>query len=89
VHLGDDHAFGAVDDEGALVGHQRDVAHVDVLLLDVLDGLGAGFFVHIKDDQAHLDLQRSRIGHVALDAFFNVVFRGFEFVGDELEQSAL
>ena len=37
VHLGDDDPLGAVDDEGALLGHERDVAHVDVLLLDVLD----------------------------------------------------
>ena len=42
VHLRDDDALGAVDDEGAVVGHERHVAHVDVLLLDVLDGPGLG-----------------------------------------------
>src|SRR3546814_8590546 len=29
VHLADADALGAVDDEGALVGHERHVAHVD------------------------------------------------------------
>ena len=40
VQLGDDDALGAVDDEGAVVGHERQFAHVDFLLLDVLDRLG-------------------------------------------------
>ena len=39
MHLRDDDALGAVDDERAVVGHERDVAHVDILLLDVLDRL--------------------------------------------------
>ena len=89
VHLGDDDALGAVDDEGALVGHERDVAHVDVLLLDVLDGAGAGFLVGFEHDQAQLDLQRRGIGHVALDAFLDVVLRLLELVGDVLEHGAL
>ena len=33
--LGDDDALGAVDDEGALVGHHGEVAHEDELLLDL------------------------------------------------------
>ena len=36
VKLRDDDALGAVDDEGAGVGHERNLAHVDLLLLDVL-----------------------------------------------------
>jgi len=35
VELRHDDAFGAVDDEGAGVRHQRDLAEVDFLLLDV------------------------------------------------------
>ena len=61
VHLRDDHALGAVDDEGAVHRHEGHVAHVDVLLLDVLDGLGAGLLVHIEHDQAQLDLERRRV----------------------------
>ncbi len=89
VHLRDDHALGAVDDEGALVRHERDVAHIDVLLLDVLDRPGARFFLGLKDDQAQLDLQRRGIGHVALDAFLNVVLRVLELVGDVFQDGAL
>ncbi len=42
VELGDDDAFGPVDDERAVVRHQRDVSEVDLLLLDVANGLRAG-----------------------------------------------
>ena len=41
VQLADDDALGAVDDERAVVAHQRDVAEVDLLLLDVADRLDA------------------------------------------------
>ena len=37
VQLADDDALGAVDDERTGVGHQRDLAEVDLLLLDVAD----------------------------------------------------
>ena len=33
--LGDDDALGAVDDEGAAIGHPREVAHEDGLLADL------------------------------------------------------
>src|ERR1039457_6453837 len=40
VQLGHDDALGAVDDEGAVVRHQRDFAEEDFLFLDVADALG-------------------------------------------------
>ena len=85
VHLRDDDALGAVDDEGAVHGHERDIAHVDVLLLDVLDRLGAGFLVDIEHDQAQRHLQRRSIGHAALAALVDVVFRRLELVADEFQ----
>ena len=85
VHLRDDDALGAVDDEGAVHGHERDVAHVDVLLLDVLDRLGAGFLVDIEHDQAQRHLQRRSIGHAALAALVDVIFRRLELVADEFQ----
>ena len=88
VHLGDDDALGAVGNEGALLGHERDVAHVDVLLLDVLDGPGAGFLVGFEHDQTKLYLQRSGEGHVALDALLDVVLGLLELVGDVLQDRA-
>ena len=85
VHLRDDDALGAVDDEGAVRRHERHVAHVDVLLLDVLDRLGAGILVDIEHDQAQRHLQRRGIGHVALTAFVDVVLRRLELVLDEFQ----
>ena len=89
VHLGNDHALGAVDDEGAVIRHQRHVAHIDVLLLDVADRTRAGLLVDIEDHQPEGDLERRGIGHVALLAFVDVVFRQFELVFDEFEGAVL
>ncbi len=85
VHLADDDALRAVDDEGAVVGHERHVAHVDVLLLDIEHRLGIGVGVDFEDDQAQRHLQRSRIGHPAKLAFLDVVFRFLEIVFDVLK----
>ena len=85
VHLRDDDALGAVDDEGAVRRHERHVAHVDVLLLDVLDRLRAGILVDIEHDEAQRHLQRRGKGQVALTALVDVEFRCFELVLDELE----
>ena len=85
MHLGDDDALGAVHDERTVIGHQRDVAHVDILLLDVLHGAGAGLFVDIEYDQPQRHLERRRIGHAALTALVNVIFGRIELVADEVE----
>src|SRR6516164_1077855 len=85
MHLRDDDALGAVDDEGAVIGHERDVAHVDILLFDVFDRFGAGFLIGIKYDEPQCDLERRGIGHAALSALINVVFRRLEFVFDEFQ----
>ena len=50
--LGDHHALGAVDDEGAGLGHQGEVPHEDLLLLDLL---------RLPVAQAHADLQRGGV----------------------------
>ena len=85
MHLRNDDALGAVDDEGAVIGHERDVAHVDILLLDVLHRLGAGLFVDIEHDQPQRHFQRRCVSHAALAALVDVVFRRFEFVFDEFQ----
>ena len=36
MQLADHDALGAVDDEGGVIGHERDVADVDVLFGDLL-----------------------------------------------------
>ncbi len=89
VHLRDDHALGAVDDEGAVRRHERHVAHIDVLLLDVLDRAGAGLLVDVEHDQPERDLERRGIGHAPLLALIDVVFRRLEGVAHEFELRAL
>ena len=73
VQLRHDDALGAVDDERPVIGHQRDVAEVDLLLLDVADGLGARLGVLVPDHQADRHLERDRIRHPALEALVDVV----------------
>ena len=75
VELRHDDALGAVDDERAVLGHQRDVAEIDLLLLDVADGLGAGFRILVPDDQADGHLQRHGERHAALLALVDVVLQ--------------
>ena len=89
VQLADHDALGAVDDEGAVLGHQRDFAEVDLLLLHVADGLGAGLLVLVPDDQAHDDLDGRGVGHPALVALVDVVLRLLEVVADELQRAGL
>ena len=73
--LRNDNALGAVDDEGAARGHEREIAHEDFLLLDF-----AGFAI----DEANLSEQRSLERHVLLFAFVDRVFGIAEFVSAKL-----
>ena len=75
VQLADDDALGAVDDERAVLGHQRDVAEVDLLLLDVADGLHPGLRVLVPDHEPDGDLERHGVGHAALLALVDVVLQ--------------
>ena len=85
VHLPDDHALGAVDDEGAVHRHERHVAHVDVLLLDIDDRLGFGVGVDLEAGQAQRDAHRRGIGQPALAALVGVVFGVLELIAVEVE----
>jgi len=75
VQLADDHALGAVDDKGAVVGHQRNVAEEYFLFLDVADVLGAGIGVLVVYRQPDGHFQRRGIGHAALLALHHVVLQ--------------
>ena len=84
VELRDDDALGAVDDERAGLGHQRELAEVDLLLLDVAhDALAA--VAGVVDHQLGRDLDRRREGHAALAALVDVVLRLLQVVRDEHE----
>ncbi len=73
--MADDDAFGAVDDKSAVLGHQGDVAKIDLLLLDVADGFGTGVGVFLVDGQADGDPQRRGVSHAAFLAFDYVVLQ--------------
>ena len=63
--LAHDHALGAVDHEGALVGHERKIAHEDLLVGDALD------FARLGGNQTNAHAQRRAVGHVALAALLD------------------
>ena len=84
VQLGHHDPLGAVDDEGAVVRHERYLAHVDFLLLHVLDRLAGRLAV--VDDEPHPHPQRRRVGHPAGDALLDVEGRLAEAVVHVLER---
>ena len=74
MQLADDDALSTIDDEGAVLRHQGNVAEENFLLLDVADGAVAGL-VLIPDGEPHRDFQRRGVGHAALFAFRHVVLQ--------------
>src|SRR5262249_21646430 len=75
VQLADDNALRTVNDERAVLRHQRDFAEVDLLFLDVTNRLGAGIGILVENRETNDDLQRRCIGHASLLALRNVVFQ--------------
>ena len=74
--LRDDDALGPVDDEGAAVGHHREVAHEDRLLFDL---------TRLRVHEPRRDEQRTRVRHVALAALVLGVLGRVEDVVGQLE----
>ena len=85
VHLRYDNALCPVDEESAVMRHERHVAHIHVLFFNIEDRARFGVGVNLKHDQAQRHLHLRRIGNPALTAFFNVKFRIFQFVMHEVE----
>jgi hypothetical protein len=83
VQLAHHDALGTVDDEGAVLGHQRDFTEVDLLLLDVAHQTVAAVTTAVVDDQLDRDLDRRGEGHPALATLVDVVLRLLERVVDE------
>ena len=74
--LADDDALGAVDDEGSLVRHEREVAHVDPLALDL-----AG----LLDQELDVDIQGPAEGEVLGPALELGVLGRAELIVQEME----
>ena len=85
VHLRNDDALGAIDDKGAVFGHEWQVAHIDFLLFNILDRFRAGFVVNVENNQTQRHFQRCRIGHAALLAFLDIVFRALKIIGNKFQ----
>src|ERR1700722_19022001 len=86
VQLRHDDALGTVDDEGAVLGHEGQLAEVDLLLAHVLDRLlGAARFL-VEDHEAHFYAQRSGVGEAAQLAFLHVEHRIAEAIAHVLER---
>ena len=85
VQLADNDPLGPVDDEGAVFGHQGDLAEIDLLFLNVADGFGLRVPVCVENDQPDHDLQGRRIGHAFLDALLDVVANISNPITDELQ----
>ncbi|VDM15228.1 unnamed protein product, partial [Wuchereria bancrofti] len=83
VQLGNDHALGTVDDEGTVLGHERNFAHVHFLLFDVLDRFVRRFFV--ENDQTYFHAQRHGEGHATQDALLDVERRLAQAIADVLQ----
>src|SRR5260370_26279262 len=86
MQLRHDDAIGAVDDEGAVVGHERQFAQIDLLFAHVLDGLLCTAGLLIEHHQAYLDAQRGRVGQSAQLAFLDVEHRFAQAIAHVLER---
>src|SRR5436190_2882552 len=89
MELRDDHPLSPVDHERPVAGHERDLAEVDLLLLDVLDGANAALGIDVPDDELDRDLEGGGERHPPLVALLHVVLRLGERVAHELEGGGL
>ncbi len=85
VHLADDNALGAVDDKGAVLRHERHVAHVHILLLDIEHTARFGIGIDFEHDQAQRDAHRGGVSNPALAAFVRVEFGRLQLVIHEIK----
>src|SRR5262249_50279841 len=86
MKLADDHPLRAVDHERAVLGHQRHLTEINLLLLHVFDAAGARLTIYVPQHQLNGYLERSRIGHPALMAFLNVIFWFSQGVAHEFQR---
>ena len=78
MKLGNDHALGSIDDEGAADGHERDFTHVHAFLL------GSGLVFEFVGD-----VKRCGIGLSLANGFEGVELRLADFIEHEIERHLL
>src|SRR5216683_2586712 len=74
MKLRDDDAFRAVNNEGAVVSHQRNLAKEDFFFLDVPDRFDVGVRILVVNGEPNLDLERHAVTHAALLTLLLIVF---------------
>ncbi len=72
MHLGNNHPLRTVDHERPILGHERQFAHVDFLLLDFFRNLVGRRAVLVEQNESHLHSERGRIGNSPLLTFLDV-----------------
>ena len=75
MQLADNDTLGAIDHEGSILGHQRNLTEVDFLLLDVPDGFASRIGILVVNRQPDSHLQRRGIGHSPFLALGYVVLQ--------------
>ena len=85
VHLRNNNALSSVKDKSSFICHQRNIAHIDILFLNIMDRFCAGHFIGIPNNQTQGCFDGSSIGHITFDTFINVIFRLFEFIFNKLQ----
>ena len=75
MQLADDHALGSINNEGAVLRHQRNVAEENFLLFNIANRTIAGLSVFVENRQAHRDLKRRGVSHAALFALSHVILQ--------------
>ena len=78
MELRDDHALGAIDDKRPLRSHERDLAHIDFLLLD------AFLFLKLEGD-----VERRAEGLAFAHGFANAQLRLADLVTGEIQRDFL
>ena len=85
MQLTNHHPLGAIDDEGAVICHQRYGAEVNLLLFDIPNVFGTGIFIHIVNDEPHRYLDGCLISHSALQTLLDIIFDTPNGVTDKLQ----
>ena len=66
MKLRNDYALSSVDDEGSVVGHQRNLTKENFFFLDIANRLNVRVGILVVNRETNLDLERHAVTHAAL-----------------------
>src|SRR6185312_15295997 len=79
------HTLGTVNDKRTRVGHERDLAHVNFLLLNFSHRRLRSFLIH--DRQPNLGAERRSVSKTTLLTFLDIEWRSAQYIIDEIKTS--